>query len=215
MYLLSVVLNVILVIFLVLVTLLLMGLFIPISYRLFGKINDGLSCEGSFTWLFRCVRFNFMVEDYKPKFQVILFGKEVKIKTKLDKKQKKKNNVKPKSKNKFPGWDFIKEAICFFEDIFNIIRPKVFKIRGVYGLDDPCVTGFINAILCTINGVIPNDCIELNAIYDDEIIDIEILAEGDLKLFIIGFRSLKFILKKENRKIIFKKRNLLKHFDID
>ena len=212
MHLLSIVLNVILVIFLVLVTLILMALFIPISYRLYGKISDELSYGGSFSWLLGCVRFNLISEDIKPKFQVILFGKVIKVKTKSDKKHKKKNNVKPKSKNKFPGWDFIKEAICFFEDIFNIIRPKVFKIRGVYGLEDPCATGFINAILCTIEGVIPNDCIELNAIYDDEIIDIDILAEGDLKLFIIGFRSFKFIFKKENRKIIFKKKKPIETF---
>lgn len=210
MYLVSIILNVILAILLVLVALLLMVLFIPINYKLYGKINDKLSCGGSFSWLFRCVRFNLMTEENKLKFQVILFGKIIKIKTKSDKKHKKKNNVK--SKSKFPGWDFIKEAICFSEDIFNIIKPKVFKIRGVYGLDDPSVTGFINAFLSIIKGVIPNECIELNAIYDDEIIDIDILAEGDLKLFIIGFRSLKFIFKKENRKIIFKKKKPVETF---
>ena len=206
MYLAGIILNVILVILLVLAVVLILVLFIPINYRFYGKINDELSYGGSFSWLLGCVKTMLISENMKPNFQVILFGKVIKVKTKSGRKPKKKNDSKPKIKNKFPGWNFIKEAIYFFGDILNIIRPRVFKITGTYGLEDPFATGYINAFLCMLNGVIPEGCIELAAVYDDEIIDIDMMAEGDLKLFIIGFRSLKFVLKKENRKIIFKKK---------
>lgn len=204
-YLLSIVLKLILIVFLVLLTFLIIALFVPINYRLRGEINDELYYEGNCSWFLGLIKFNLIKDENKPKLQVILFGKAIKVRTKKNKLNKKRNAV-PKAKNKFPGWDFIKEAIYYIGDILNIIKPKVFKISGVYGMEDPCATGLINGFLCIVKGIIPPEAIELNAVYDDEILNIGIIVEGNLKLFIIGIRTLKFLLKKENRKIIFKKK---------
>lgn len=206
MYLLSLVLNLFLIILLVLLILIIMALFMSINYRLHGEINEELYYEGSCSWIFGAVKFKLIKEESKPKMQVFLLGKAIRLKTKVNKSNKKKKKAKPKTKNKFPGWDFIKEVIYYFADILNIIRPKVFKISGYYGLEDPCATGLVNGFLCIVKGIVPAECIELNPVYDDEVININVLVEGKLRLFIIAIRSLKFILKKENRKIIFKKK---------
>lgn len=63
-----------------------------------------------------------------------------------------------------------------------------------------------------IEEVIPNADICLNSIYDEEELHVYLEICGELKTYKIVFKAIRFILKKEIRKIIFRKSKRIETF---
>ena len=93
----------------------------------------------------------------------------------------------------------------YFKDIINIVKPKYFRISGVYGFEDPSLTGMLLGLISIIQGAVPNAQIYVNPEFEEETINIEAEIYGNIKICVICYRTLKLIIKKEVRQILFKK----------
>ncbi|AWI06370.1 DUF2953 domain-containing protein [Clostridium drakei] len=187
-------------------------LFIPFKYNLYYNINDSSNFEGTILWLFNLFKIKALQEE---NFKITLFIgnkairvisesehseiKEVKNDNKKSKKTK-TNNIKSFMEKKFLSCVF-----SYFKDMLKIVKPDEVKINGVYGFDDPCITGLLSGFIPIIAQVIPHSYINLNPVFDDDVIDIKASMCGKTFLFLMVFRTLKFILKKDVRKILLKK----------
>ena len=128
----------------------------------------------------------------------------------------KKENLKSKKSN-FNIMDYVQgefkyDLFHYFKDIVNIIKPKRIKISGVYGFDDPSLTGMACGIIPIVSSFIPTSDINVQPVFDDEIIDIHCVIYGRISLIIAIIKTLKFIHKKDNRRKIFKKQKKIETY---
>lgn len=204
------ILNIIITILVILFLIIIMLLFIPFEYRLRGNFDEDFCGEASINWFFGLVKFLAHKGKSKCEIGFILCGKKIsarrRAKNKNSKKERSKEKKKPSKKI-----DFTRKLISIFYnycmDVLNIVKPKYFKAVGVYGCEDPSITGFICAFISIINEVIPNRNINLQPVFEEEILDIESEVYGAVVPMTIVYKTLRLIMKKEVRKIIFTKNN--------
>ncbi|BCZ45286.1 membrane protein [Clostridium gelidum] len=202
-----IVFKILLILLCILLSVLILVLFIPFDYFLNGKINDGAEGKAEIRWLFGLIRIIIYKSEDKPEMKIIICGLNI-----YNKKFIKENNVK-KNKNKKNesnskrdiGMNLMIELFRYFKDILNIVKPKYFKISGVYGFEDPSLTGMLLGVISIIKGAVPSAQIYVNPDFEKENINIEAEIYGDIKVCVIGYRTLKLIIKKDVRQKLFKK----------
>ena len=205
--------KIILILLFILLSILLLMLFIPFEYLLNGKIHDSADGKVEIRWIFGLIKIIICKYEEKPEIKVIICGvniynkKLIKNINTINKKSKKEN--KPRINI---GKNLIVELFKYFKDIINIIKPKYFRISGIYGFEDPSLTGMLLGIISIIKGAVPNAQIYVKPDFEEDNINIEAEICGDIKVFVICYRTLKLIIKKEVRQILFKKSKLLKLF---
>ena len=206
--------KILLILFFILLSILLLALFIPFEYLLNGKIHDSVEGKAEIRWIFGLIKIIICKYEEKPEIKIIICGLNIynkklikRINTKKNKKSKKEH--KPRTNI---GKKLIIELFKYFKDIINIIKPKYFRISGIYGFDDPSLTGMLLGLISIIKGAIPNAQIYVKPDFEEENINIEAEICGDIKVCVIGYRTLKLLIKKEVRQILFKKSKLLKLF---
>lgn len=207
-----IILKIFLILMLLLLSILVLILFIPFKYFMKGKVDGDIGGSLETRWLFGLVKVTVYKYEDKPKIKIIICGLQVfnkkliedyeKKEKKLDKKEKYRK--KSKSKRSF-GKDLILEFFKYFKDIINIVKPKYFKISGVYGFEDPSLTGMLLGIISIIKGAVPKAQIYVEPDFEEEFINIEAEIYGDIKICVICYRTLKLIIKKEVRKFLFQK----------
>lgn len=214
-----IVLKILLILMLILLSILTLIIFVPFKYYLNGKIDGIIGGSAEIRWLFGLVKvFVYKYED-KPEIKIVFCGLNIFCKKliedneinqkKPDKKQKSKK--KTKSKRSF-GKDLLLQFFKYFKDIINIVKPKYFKISGVYGFEDPSLTGMLLGIISIIKGAVPKARIYVEPDFEEELINIEAEINGDIKVWVICYRTLKLIIKKEVRKFLFKKSKTVETF---
>ncbi len=197
-----------------LLSLIIFLMFIPFQYAVNCKIKEDLYLNAGISWLFHLIKIEFIKEGQKFKTCFFIMNKCISFKKDNKPKEKKKKKDK-KSKGKKSNLltrdilskKIIGYAISYFGDILKIISPEVVELKGVYGFYDPSITGILCAFMPILNKIIPSAKIDLQPIFDDDNIDVEINIAGKIILFFIVYRTLKLILKKEIRKILFKKKS--------
>jgi hypothetical protein len=197
------ILTVFLKILLIIFVLLLMLLFIRFNYALKVRINEEMTGMVISKWLFGLLKIEVFKAGVKPQVKVYLsrlciYSSKMKF--------TKKKSKKIKTPFEFPEKEFIIDMLVLIKEVFNVIKPTTFIVRGSYGFEDPAITGITSATICMMQQNIPSCKIFLTPIFEDEIIDIEIEIAGNIKAFIVVYFVIKFIFKKEVRNIIFKKR---------
>lgn len=214
-----VILKILLTLMLIVLSILALIIFVPFKYFMKGKIDGNIGGSIETRWLFGVVKvFVYKYED-KPEIKIVICGLKVFSKKliedneKKEKKPDKKEKPKKKSKSKRNfGKDLLLEVFKYFKDIINIVKPKYFKISGVYGFEDPSLTGMLLGIISIIEGVVPNAQIYVEANFEEELINIEAEIYGDIKVCVICYRTLKLIVKKEVRQFLFKKSKTVETF---
>lgn len=189
MLLLTVLLKILLIISLITFGLLLMILFIQFDYTLKGRINEKVTGMLIAKWLFGLLKIEVFKNEGKPQIKIYLLEFCIHL---IESKPIKKKNTKPKIKFKFPGKEFIIDMFILIKEIINVIKPRIFVIKGIYGFEDPSVTGMMSGTICMLQQTMPYCKMFLTPIFDDEIIDVEIEISGNLKAFIIVYFALKF-----------------------
>lgn len=207
MILVSILLKILVILLCILLILLIAFMLIPFEYNLNLKVNENISFEAKLLWLFHLTKVNFLKEDSSFKINFFILNRRI---FSINPSKKPKVNVKEKKHKKKLGKSFFKKdfltyAIYYFKDILKIIKPKMVEIKGIYGFYDPSITGILSGLIPIIEQSIPNSNIKIQPIFDDEIIEIEANIWGKVILFSIIYRTLRFILKKEVRRILFKK----------
>lgn len=206
----TILLKILAVLLCILLSLLIVLMFIPFEYSLKSRISEVINFEAKIFWMFHLLNISFSKEDSHSKVNFFiankrLFSMDPTKKSKYNKKEKKHNKKLSKQNKNFFKRKFLSYVISYFKDIFKIIKPKSVEIKGIYGFYDPSITGFLCGLTPILAQIIPVSNINLQPVFDDEIIDIEASMCGKIILFFIIYRTLKFILKKEVRKILFKK----------
>ncbi|URZ03300.1 DUF2953 domain-containing protein [Clostridium felsineum] len=197
------ILKVILIILAVILALFLLSFFIKMKYNFYSHITDSsLDIDSKITFLFGIIKIKFIRKDNKLNFGIYLFGKKLKFKKKSNKKKQKE---KKKSKRKIKWVNILSNIIQYFKEIINILKPKVFKVEGVYGFYDPSLTGITTGIIPILKSVLPLSNVNLQPVFEEEALDIEVEVTGYIIPMVMIVDTLKFILNKEVRKVIFKK----------
>jgi uncharacterized membrane protein len=206
------ILKILIILMLILLSILALIIFVPFKYSLEGKVDGGIGGSVETRWLFGLVKFLVYKYGDKPEIKIVICGlkifskKLIEDKETKEKKSDKKEKFKKKSKSKRSfGKDLFIEFFKYFKDIINIVKPKYFKISGVYGFEDPSLTGILLGIISIIKEAVPKAQIYVEPNFEEEFINIEAEIYGDIKVYVICYRTLKLIIKKEVRKFLFKK----------
>lgn len=212
--------KILLILLCILLSILMLILFIPFEYFLNGKINDNAEGEIEIRWIFRLFRIVICKYEEKPEMKIIICGLNIYNKELIKGTNTKENKTSPKherSKKELKprrniGKNLIIELFKYFKDIINIVKPKHFRISGVYGFEDPSLTGMLLGVISIIKGTVPNAQIYVEPFFEEENINIEAEIYGDVKVCIICYRTLKLLIKKDVRKKYLKSLKLLKLF---
>lgn len=199
-------LKMLLILFFILLFILLLIMFIPFKYFFYGRIDDSIKGKVEIGWTFGLVKMVIYKDEKNPVLRVTIFGG-----TFFNRKLINSNNVKKQNKSKkiFKirkiGKELLEEGFKYVIAIFNDIKPKELKITGIYGFDDPSMTGMILGLINMIKGIKPNLQINLEPLFTEKIINIEAQICGDIKVYIICYRTIKVLMKKEIRRSLFGK----------
>ncbi|MBU3214528.1 DUF2953 domain-containing protein [Clostridium estertheticum] len=217
MFILFLILKILLYLLIFIFGIILLFLIIPFEYYISSKIDEKINVDITLLFFKKIIKVMVRHEDTKEIFLLKIMGlriirKEIKSPDiKIEKEEKEKNKKsKKKKKNSFNireyiEREFINDLINYFKEIINIVKPRTVKINGFYGFDDPSLTGMICGIIPLISNLIPKSDINLQPVFDDEIIEIECDVHGKISLLSAIIKTLKFIFKKNNRQKIFKK----------
>lgn len=201
------ILKTILIVFATIIFIILLFISTPFRYELMINLTDEIKGKGEVRFLFGIIKIEISKYDGKPILKVYLtkitvFSKEItfdkKEKEKGKEKDKKSRNTKTK---KFFNKQFLGELKNYIMNIIYLIKPEKFQVSGVYGFEDPSITGLICAIRPFVNFCDMN----ITPDFEEDNTDITVFIIGGFNLIVIGFKTLQFILNKKVRKIIFSK----------
>lgn len=192
------ILSILLFIFLFIIVTALFLIIIPYNYLFQFSYKDNLTYKIAL----KTIIFSLVFEKTKGsevKYYKI-FGIKKDIKEKPDKKEKVKsktskeikNQIKEKVKNEAKKRDFsfplkiissenIFHVIHFIRDILKMLKPKVFKLDFLLGLEDPYQSGLILAYYHSLKGIYPKLPINININWQKEVYE----AEGKIAGFIL------------------------------
>ena len=172
-------------------------LLIPFRYRLEG----GYDSRPWFIFKIRCSpAFIFdgkwdEAENKDLKARIMIFGIPFKIDLqKIGKKNqtedKKEKNIKKKKKGtaaitSILDKEFRKRGTALIGDLLRILKPDQISIRGKIGFEEPHYTGYLAALTNSINYSCHNTFIDLEPVFDDGYLAIELMLKGRIRLGLI------------------------------
>lgn len=183
----------------ILLFIIVIGLFliiIPYNYLFQFSYQDNLT----YKIVLKTIIFSFVLEktkNTKVKYFKI-FGIKKNIEEKTDKKEKSKtdkvakNQIKEKVKNEAKKRDFslpkkiissenIFHVIHFIKDISKMLKPKIFKLDFLLGLDDPYQSGLILAYFHSLKSIYPKLPFTINIDWQKEVYE----AKGKIAGYIL------------------------------
>lgn len=195
----------------IMVALICLLLVIPFEYYLNLKYDHGVVTNIKTLWAkFLGVKGTY---DNTSGFGVklIIFNKEKSLNIKKDAGDKPANIEKNKEKhekkksNKFNireilDKNFLQEVFMHIKKVIAIIKPKVFNAKFVFGFDDPSITGCLSGFIYYLNELLPKAIFDIQPVYDEEIIYMNMNIEGKITLGSIVIELIKLILKKDVRR---------------
>lgn len=192
----------------VLVLLLAVLLFIPVRYTIQGgyrerfffnvlaNIKPVIKLAGDFG---KASSFTLTILGIPFKFYP---GKAQEKKKDLHEKSKKKKKTGP-GFNTFADRKFLKSILTFSRDILKMIGPESLEIRGKVGFEDPCYNGCLAALNWFFKTSVPLEKVKVNLepVWEEECADVVVSISGKVIVCFILYRTIKFLLAAETRKI--------------
>jgi hypothetical protein len=172
-------------------------LLVPFRYRLEG----GYDARPWFRFNIRCSpAFIFAgkwdeAENKDLHARIILFGVPIKIDPQnIGKKDKREDSEDKSNKKKKKGTaaitaildkEFRRRGLVMIRDLFSILKPEQFSIKGKIGFAEPHYTGWLAAFSNSIKYSCHNAFIDLEPVFDDECLEIESTLRGRLHIGLI------------------------------
>ena len=184
--------------------LLLLILIIPFSYSFSAVLKVTTVLKMELNWA--VLHVSMSLEDWSPRMRIAIMGRTIRL-GKAEKKIREKTG-KGKRKGRFgkPGIAFFREAVSFVKEVFGVLKPREISARGAYGLDDPADTAALSSVLLMAGSCLPGANIEVCPVFDSAMRDVEIRITGRIFLILLVCIMIKYLLKKEVRRVIFHKR---------
>lgn len=219
MLVLLIILKILLYILLFILGLALLLLIIPFNYRGQMISDDGFRAQVAVGWAWKLLGINAEIEGEAVDITLRIFDKNVyKIKNKTiqeeeeqpqeqeEKKEKTKKDRKVFALRDLMDKELINEIIAYIKRVLNIAKPKYFHIYGTYGFDDPSITGIACGITGIIKTIIPHAKLDLTPDFTQEIMDLDVRAEGSMTVGSLAYQTIRTALRKPVRKIWFKRK---------
>ena len=98
-----------------------------------------------------------------------------------------------KSNDKRPRHNALSNIKKFFtyrksiEKILYIVKPKYVKIKGVYGLGNPYITGILGGIFAIIESIVPQSSVNIRPDFCNKVCNMNVEIKGDLKIISLIF----------------------------
>lgn len=142
--------------------------------------------------------------------KLLILNKDVTLKLKRNikekdvKKDKEEESSTKKKRSKLSISElldktFLEEIFAYAKKIIAIIKPRVLSIKLVFGFDDPSITGCLSGLVYYLESILPKCDVDIQPVFDQESIYLNINAEGRITLGAILIQSLRLILKKDIR----------------
>lgn len=220
MVVLIIILKILVNLLLVILGLVLLLLLIPFNYSGQVLAADGFKLQLAVGWAWKLVGINAEIEGEAVDITLRLLDKRVyRIKSRETVKEEEKAEKAPggdekekKSGKKGLGIKditdraLINEVLEYFKRVLNIAKPKYMHLYGTYGFDDPSLTGIVCGLTGALKSMIPHARMHLNPDFTQEILDLDIRAEGSMVVGSLAYETVRTVLKKPVRKIIFKRK---------
>lgn len=217
---------VLIIIFKILVNLLLviLGIFlclliIPFNYSGQVMAADGLKIQVAVGWAWKLLGINAEIEGEAVDVTLRVLDKRVyriknREKVKREEQESKASQEKEKEKKKGRGFGIkdiadkalINEILEYCKRVLNIAKPKYMHLYGTYGFDDPSLTGMVCGATGIIKSIIPHARLHLTPDFTQEVMDLDLRAEGSMVVGSIAYETIRTVLKKPVRKILFRKK---------
>ena len=213
LYIFSIILKLILVLLLVIIIASITLLMIPFKYEISTELKTKVKFKIDILWLFNWFMISLINNTHNLSLSLFILNNQVYTKQ-IEKINNKKSIIKIVEKNKTDYRYILKNhfnkilfnlLITYFKDIFIIIKPSSVKIQGTYTFEDPSITGILCGFVSLITETIPLNSINLYPSFNDELTHINTNISGQITLSIITLKTLKLLLVKEVRKILFKR----------
>ncbi|MGB7606625.1 MAG: DUF2953 domain-containing protein [Lutisporaceae bacterium] len=225
MWILFIILKIILYLFLAILLLFITLLVVPFNYQGEVAVMEGISYSYRFGWFWNLfsIRGSRSGEIYttdiyirnKRIYKVNITEKEENPKkaANVEIRKKKREKKEHKTENNLESMfdiKFIKEALEYLKKVIKQVKPKHLHLKGVYGFEDPSLTGMIAGFIYTLQGIVPQSKLQLQPCFTDEVFELEAEMAGEVLLGKIAYDTVRFFLKPDIRKKIFKKSKKVK-----
>ena len=213
LYIFSIILKLILVLLLVIIIASITLIMVPFKYEISTELKTKVKFKIDILWLFNWFMISLTNNSHNLSLNFFILNNHVYTKQ-IEKINNKKSTNKIVKKNKIDYRYILKNhfnkilfnlLITYFKDIFVIIKPSSVKIQGTYTFEDPSITGILCGLIPVITETIPLNNINLYPSFNDEVTHITTNISGQMILSIITLKTLKLLLVKEVRKILFKR----------
>jgi len=219
MLVLLIIIKILLYILLFIIGLAVLLLLIPFNYSGQVLTADGFRVKVALGWAWKLLGINAEIEGEAYDITLRIFNQRVyKLKNKetleeeqqpdkqFEKKDKHKKDRKGFSIKELSDKTLINEILEYFKRVLNITKPKYLHLYGTYGFDDPSLTGIVCGAAGIIKSIIPNARLALTPDFTQEIIDLDLRAEGSMIMGSLAYQTIRTVLKKPVRKVLFKKK---------
>ncbi len=219
MFWLFILLKIILYILLFIIGLLILLLCIPFNYAGELRLADGMRVRCSVGWAWRLIRIGIEMEDGESDAAVYLFDRRVMKfrqrsteakdqqadKKKPDEKHEEKKEKRRTGLKDLMDRSLLNEMLAYLKKLLRLARPDYFRMDGIYGFEDPSLTGMVCGGLSALQSFIPHGRINMQPSFTEEVLEVEIEAEGSMLVGALTYETIRTLLKKPVRTLIFKK----------
>jgi len=191
-------------------------LIIPVNYRGQVLTAEGVRAQFAFGWAGKLFGISAEIEGENYDVTLRILDKRVcKLKSKEHegkKEQSEQKTEKKEKEKKVPGFreiadrTLINEIIEYIKRVLNIVRPKYMHLYATYGFDDPSLTGMVCGAAAVVKSMIPHARVGLYPDFTQEIIDLDLRAEGSMTVGSLAYQTIRTALKKPVRIILFRKK---------
>jgi len=191
-------------------------LIIPVNYRGQVLTAEGVRAQFAFGWAGKLFGISAEIEGENYDVTLRILDKRVcKLKSKEHegkKEQSEQETEKKEKEKKVPGFReiadraLINEIIEYIKRVLNIVKPKYMHLYATYGFDDPSLTGMVCGAAAVVKSMIPHARVGLYPDFTQEIIDLDLRAEGNMTVGSLAYQTIRTALKKPVRKILFRKK---------
>lgn len=194
------ILKLLLILMAALLVVLLVLLIMPVGYSISAAVKGSLILRMEASW--SVIKVSVAAEDLSARVRMSVFGREIRLRRAEKKIRAKAEEKKRKGRRRKPGVAFFREALSFLKEALEVLRPRELRAEGCYGLEDPADTAVLSSLIMLAGSCLPGGQMELNPVFDSELIDIRLWIAGSVVPIMIVFIAVKYLLKKEVRRVL-------------
>ncbi|HPD00160.1 MAG TPA: DUF2953 domain-containing protein [Acetivibrio sp.] len=183
-----------------LILLLVLIMVVPVEFKIHGEKFEKTFLRARVIWFKGLLGFHFRLADTeKMQMYVSVFGLKKKIDAHLfnkfkgdkEKPERKEKDKRKKYSRNYIESDFLRCALISIKKVLRHIKPRKFTIEGRVGFEDPYVTGLVCAVLNMFYYELKKANINVNTVFDDEVLEGRCLIQGRVVLAYMAYIALR------------------------